>query len=129
MRNIFYVITTLYTVIMLSACHHQHGRYSTTVIKMNNNNGSLDIRYSGKISFTTDSTGIQSISPNGFLSYRKNKIELMAESDSLGKVMLELYNSGNKLFLDDNGKKILTEAVKEMMVVHKIHLRESEELH
>lgn len=114
---------------MLSACHHQHGRHSTTVIKMNDNNGSLDIRYSGRVSFTDDSTGIQSISPNGFLSYRKNKIELMAESDSLGKIMLEMYNSGNKLPLDDNGKKILAEAVRGMMAVHKIHLRGSEGLH
>ena len=53
----------------------------------------------------------------------------MAESDSLGKIMLELYNGGNKLTLDNNGKKILAEAVREMMAVHKIHLRGSEELH
>jgi hypothetical protein len=114
---------------MLSSCHHYHGRYQTTIIKANDNNGSLEIKYSGKVSFTNDSAAIQSISPDGFLSYRKNAIEIMAESDSLGHIMLELYNDGNKQALDDNGKKILAEAVKEMMAVHKIHLRESEELH
>jgi hypothetical protein len=129
MRTIFILIAISFSAIMLTACHHYRGRYQTTTIKANDNNGSLEIKYSGKISFTSDSAAIQSISPDGFLSYRKNEIEIMAESDTLGHIMLELYNNGNKQALDDNGKKILAEAVKEMMAVHKIHLRESEELH
>ncbi len=129
MRNIFSVITISCSVLLLAACHYDHGRYRTTTIKMNDNNVSLKIRYSGKISFTNDSTAIQSISPDGFLSYRKNDIELMAENDSLGQVMIELYKDGNKLPLNNNGKKFLAAAVREMMVVHKIHLRESEEIH
>ena len=65
--------------------------------------------------FSDDSTSIKSISPGGFLSYIKNENELFAQSDPNGNLSVSVYEKGKKLALDDQGKEVLADAVKEMI--------------
>jgi general stress protein CsbA len=103
----------LVSIMMLTSCHRG---YRTTTLVVNSDKFSMKIKYAGQIIFNDDSTAIKSISPEGYLIYRKNEKELTAESDPKGQLTVELYDDGKKMAFDDNGKKIMADAVKEMIV-------------
>lgn len=127
MKKLLFATATLAFILMLTSCHHN--RYRTTTIKMTNDSVSLKIKYSGYVRFNDDSTAIKSISPEGFLMYRKNDNELLAESDHQGQISLELNEHGKRLGLEDDRSKIfLAEAVKEM-IAQGVHSRNGGEQH
>jgi hypothetical protein len=75
----------------------------------------MDIKRSGTIQFTSDTTAIQSISPGGYLSYERNEKRMRAEYDEKDGIYMEIYNDGKKVAIDQTSKEFLAEAVKEMV--------------
>lgn len=85
-------------------------------ITITNGHEYLKINYSGDIRFNDDETSIQSITPDGYLEFKKNHIKLLAESNFHGEVSYEIYDDGKKLDpLSNNGKRFIAEAIKEMI--------------
>lgn len=103
------------------------GAYFTYAKRMNgwgNNDSSIvisgdnfyeEIKYSGRIAFTDDETSFKSITPGGYINFRKNDDRVIAKSNKHGVISYELEEGDNKLPLDSNGTKLITEAVKEMI--------------
>lgn len=74
-----------------------------------------EINYSGKISFSDDETAIDHIAPGGYIKYTKNEQVMQANSDSGGNISYQFTKGGHKLAADSSTKKIITEAVAEMI--------------
>ncbi len=89
-----------------------NGSGSMTII---NDGVSIKMEYEGKIAFNEEETEIRSLSPNGYLKYKKNDKKLFVESNSKGEISYEFYDDGEKLTFDERGKKFLAEAIKEMI--------------
>ncbi len=121
MKKVLYGITALLFITALVSCHRHH-RYRTTTIVMNNDTVSMKIKYAGNVGFNADSTDISHISPEGFLEYKKNEIELIVDSDTAGQLTTNLYEKRKKIPIDDNGQKLIAEAVKEM-IGQQVHTR------
>jgi hypothetical protein len=104
------IVTLLCCVIVLASCH-DHGRLHIVV-----NNGSyhMDIKRSGSVQFTADTTAINTISPGGYLSFERNNKRLRAEYDEKVGIYLEIYEN-DKLISAAQGKDFLAEAVREMV--------------
>ena len=85
--------------------------------KMNfiNDGISMRIEYDGKITFTEDEKAIQSIENDGYLRYRKENVKINAESDGKGGIIYEIYEDGEKIGLNERGKKLLAEAIADMI--------------
>jgi hypothetical protein len=74
------------------------------------------ISYVGKFQLLDDETGFKSISPGGYFKYEMNDERVKAESNLKGEIEYTLYDGKNNLVVsDDNGKKLLKEAIKEMI--------------
>lgn len=105
------------------------GAYFTYAKRMNgwgNNDSSIvisgdnfyeEIKYSGRIAFSDDETSFKSITPGGYINFRKNEDRVIAKSNKQGMISYELSESDNKLTLDSNGKKLIAEAVKELIAL------------
>jgi hypothetical protein len=75
-----------------------------------------EIKYSGKFQLTEDETGFKSISPGGYFKFIKNDEKVKAESNLKGEIEYTLYDGKNSLSIQtEQGKKLLAEAVKEMV--------------
>ena len=90
------------------------GTGHTTIIE-NDNNHYLKIEYSGHVHFSDDGTAISSISRGGYVKYWYNNRKLEARSNGSGGVSYELYNNGERLDPDHDGKPLIAEAVKMMI--------------
>ncbi|HXB42574.1 MAG TPA: hypothetical protein VNV85_00880, partial [Puia sp.] len=86
-------------------------------IVINGDNFYEEIKYGGRIVFADDETSIKSITPGGYLNFRKNEERLIAKSSSQGVISYELTEGNSKLPLDSNGRKMITDAVKEMIAL------------
>ncbi len=73
------------------------------------------ISYVGKFELTDDETAFKSISPGGYFKYEMNDERVKAESNLKGEIEYTLYDGKNNLVMDDKGKKLLAEAIKEMI--------------
>jgi hypothetical protein len=74
------------------------------------------IKYSGKFELTDDETAFKSISPGGYFKYEMNDETVKAESNLKGEIEYTLYDGKDNLVVsDDKGKKLLKEAIKEMI--------------
>ncbi len=105
------------------------GAYFTYAKRLNgwgNNDSSIvisgdnfyeEIKYSGRIDFSDDETSFKSITPGGYINFRKNEDRVIAKSNKRGLITYELSEGDNKLTLDSNGRKLITEAVKEMIAL------------
>ncbi len=112
MRKFPLVPVSLFCIVMLASCHR---RNSATTIVINSENVSIKIKYAGHVQFNQDSTTIESISPGGYLEFRKNEQEIVAENNRDGNLTIELYNERKPIALDNAGKEFLAGAVKEMI--------------
>jgi hypothetical protein len=76
----------------------------------------LEINYSGKITFNEDETAIENMSPDGYLRFRNNDKELVAESNYHGEIKYELYNNGKRIDPGEtDGKKFVADAINDMI--------------
>lgn len=94
--------------------NNDNGRGSGSMT-MINDGVSIKMEYEGKITFNEEETAVKSLSPNGYLKYKKNDKKLVIESNSKGEVSYEFYDDGEKLAFDERGKKFLAEAIKDMV--------------
>jgi hypothetical protein len=74
-----------------------------------------EIKYSGKFELTEDETGFKSISPGGYLKYRRNEITVKAESNLKGTIEYHIYEGTNDLTGNEKGKALIKEAIREMI--------------
>jgi hypothetical protein len=79
------------------------------------NNYYEKINYSGKFQLTEDETGFKSISPGGYFKFRRNEERVKAESNLKEEIEYTLFDGKNTLIMDDQGKKLLADAIKEMI--------------
>ncbi|HZK64583.1 MAG TPA: hypothetical protein VFC34_10575, partial [Puia sp.] len=89
---------------------------STADMVISSDNFYEEIKYSGKFQLTEDETGFKSISPGGYMKFRKNDERVKAESNLRGEIEYTIYDGKNQLTPnDDSGRKLMVEAVKEMV--------------
>ena len=79
------------------------------------NDNKITIKYNGTVSFTSDSSAIEGLSPLSTLSYRNNDNALRVSSNEQGQLSFEMTENGNPLLLDARGKAFVAKAVKVMM--------------
>ena len=83
---------------------------------MSDGDNTVEIVYEGDINFNEDETAIQSISPRGYLRYRKNGDRLLAGNNDSGVVEYELSVNGRILDpRSEEGKAFLSRAIKKML--------------
>ena len=97
--------------ILLGSCH---GHGTLHIVINNGGDYHMDIKRAGWVEFSKDTTAINRISENGYLSFEKNGKRLRAEYDNKGVIYIEMYENG-KLISNEQGKTFLAEAVKEMV--------------
>jgi hypothetical protein len=83
-------------------------------IIINDNGSVLEIRYAGKFMLNEDETAISQISPDGFINFRKNDTRFTAQPGDQGQVFYR-FSEKNRKVSDEKGKKILGEAIREMI--------------
>jgi len=98
-------------ITLLSSCHIGRG---DRVIVETSNSHYLRIEYSGRITFTDDSTAIARISRNGHIKYEADGRKLEAERVG-DKIIYRLYDQIETSTLSDHDKQFVAEAVHEMM--------------
>src|ERR1700722_2851733 len=74
-----------------------------------------EIKYSGKFQLTDDETGFKSISPGGYFKFIKNDVSVTAESNLKGEIEYRIYDGKSYPAADEHGKRLIAEAVKEMV--------------
>jgi len=86
---------------------------SNMVIKSNNFYESIN--YSGKFQLSDDETSFKSISPGGYFNFRLNDIKIKAESNLRGDIEYRIQDGKNDIPMNDDGKLLVRQAVKEMI--------------
>lgn len=94
--------------------HDNKGKNNVT-ITIENGDDYEQIKYAGKIALADDETTFKSISPGGYVKFRKNTIKLAAESNITGEIKYTLYDDDQLLLPGDNSKRIIASAIKEMI--------------
>jgi hypothetical protein len=112
MKKLQIIIVALGLITMATAC--RFGKRHTTIME-NGNGSTVKIEYVGQTYFNAEGTAIKSISPNGYVKYSRDGKELMAESDSYGKITYELNDGDKRTVLNDGDKEFLAQAVKDMI--------------
>ena len=95
--------------------HHRPGAAQESNMVISSGSSYEEIKYSGSIHFNDDETAIASISPNGYIIYEKNDHRLSVTSDKQGVLKYEIQKNIATVPLDSNGKKLVTEAISEMI--------------
>lgn len=109
MKQLQHILVALVLTFFIS-CKH-----GNTIITSDGKNH-LEINYSGKITFNEDETAVESMSPDGYLRFRNNDKELVAESNYHGEIKYELYNNGKRIDPDEtDGKKFVADAINDMI--------------
>ena len=89
---------------------------ATADMVIKSNNFYEEIKYSGKFQLTDEETGFKSISPGGYLKFRRNDESVKAESNLQGEIEYKLYDGQKNLTPDDeSGRKLIADAVHEMI--------------
>jgi len=88
---------------------------SESYMKVKSGDFTEEIKYSGKFQLSDDETRFKTISPGGYFKYSKNNVYVKAESNLRGEIDYTITDGGNKLTMDDQGKILVAEAVKEMI--------------
>jgi len=113
MRKIPFNLLPFLLTIFLYACHGNHRKVTT--IETRENDKKITIKYNGTVSFTSDSSAIEGLSPLSTLSYRNNDNSLLVTSNEQGQLSFEMTENGNTLLMDSIGKEFIAKAVKVMM--------------
>ncbi|RBL89965.1 hypothetical protein DF182_26185 [Chitinophaga flava] len=85
-------------------------------ISLSNDSVSLEISYSGDIQLNEEGTAVKTISPEGFLKYKKNNKKFSAVSDKQGNITYELSDAGNSPEGDAARNTFIADALREMVV-------------
>jgi len=89
----------------------------TVSITISEGNNYTQLKYSGKIVLTDDETGFQTISPGGFVKFRKNDQFMLAEGTLKGTIQYELSDNGNSISFDKKGKQFVSGTIHEIIAL------------
>ena len=106
---------TLFTVLLTVACNLGSG---SRTVRINNGSEKLKIEYKGEVFFTADGTAIEEISPGGYVKYRKNNKEFIAQPIDSGNVTYKLYINDKRLDLKDSVARDFFRSAMEEIVDH-----------
>jgi len=84
-------------------------------IIINDENSSLEIKYTGDISFTDDETAIKAMSSDGYLKFKKNGKKIIVTAKDNGEIVYEINDADKKSTLNADEKTFLAEAIKMMI--------------
>jgi|SRR5476651_957693 len=113
-----HLLAVLAIISLAVAC--RNGRH--TMIISNTNGHYVKVEYSGDIYLTDDATGIKNISPGGYVRYETNDESIVAERNHDGHLYYELNGGDQQPSLNDEGKRLIALAVKEI-IKHPHHER------
>ena len=74
-----------------------------------------EINYLGKFQLSDDESSFKSISPGGYFKFRLNDVRVKAQSDVRGEIEYTIFDGKNDLPFNDEGKILVTKAIKEMI--------------
>ena len=111
MKKLALIVVMLGLITLADSCHSGRGK---RVISIQENDFTLRIEYSGRVTFTEDATAIKSISRNGYVRYEVNGRKLEARNRG-DKIVYSLYDEEETATLTDNDKKFVADAVHEMI--------------
>ncbi|HTI57947.1 hypothetical protein [Mucilaginibacter sp.] len=111
MKNLKMTAFAALAFMLASTCHF--GRHTTIV--ETGDNYHLRIEYAGKIHFNYDGTAISDISRGGYVKYERNDETLEAKNDGHGGVNYELYDHGEQVDPQAEGKAFIARAVRVML--------------
>jgi hypothetical protein len=94
---------------------YDRSRANGGVLSMVRDGVSIRLEYKGKVTFTDDETGIQALTPGGFLKYRRDELAVQVESDHQGKLSYAWTDDGRKREWDAQGQQLLAESVRLML--------------
>ncbi len=106
-----FTILCMVFILFLTACQHSNQGPITTIEV----NSDLKIVYAGILKLNDDQTDFKSISPNGYVHYKRNNKTVTVESSSEGKLDYQLFDGNRSLNLDESGKAFVAESIKDML--------------
>jgi hypothetical protein len=74
-----------------------------------------EIKYAGKIRLLDDETGFKSISPGGYIKFKRNEETVKAESNLKGEIEYSIYDGKEQLDYSGSGKELVALAIREMI--------------
>ena len=95
-----------------TSCKHMFEKKN--IIRIKDNHSNVEIVYSGDIEFNEGYTAIENMSPQAYLTYKKNHRKIKIEKDPDGEIIYTLNNGHEVSQLDDEDKAFLTEALQEI---------------
>src|ERR1700759_1008825 len=88
---------------------------SESNIVVKSDNSYEEINYEGKFQLSDDESAFKSISPGGYFKFRLNDVKIKAQSDMRGEIEYKIFDGKNDLPFNDEGKKLVKKAIKEMI--------------
>ena len=117
MKLIFFLVA--FSLIFIRAyfllSDHADEKKGVFTITIETNGDYEQIKYAGQIKLTDDETGFKSISPGGYVKFRKNDTRFTAQSNITGEISYTLSDDGQPVPPDDKGKSIIRGAIQEMI--------------
>ena len=102
-------------LLFITSCANNGSKMPVTTIQSNSSGTpSVKIEYSGTIKLSDDKTAFKSISPNGYLNYKKGDKILVVQSDSEGRLAFSVNDDKQKFALDESEKTVVANAIKDM---------------
>lgn len=112
-----HLLAVIAIITAATACRGRH-----TTIVGDTNGQYVKVEYSGNIYLTNDNMGIKNISPDGYVRYETNNESIFAERGQDGRIYYELNGGDEQPSLNDDGKRLMALAVKEI-IKHPHHER------
>jgi len=88
---------------------------NTVTITASDGANYMQLKYRGKITLNDDETAFQSISPGGYVRFRKNETRIIAEADLKGEINYELSDGSSTFPDDERAKPVIAAAIREMI--------------
>lgn len=104
------------SLFFVTSCANEGNKRPVTTIKSSGSDQpTMKIEYAGTIKLNDSQTAFKSISPNGYVTYKKGDKKLTVQSNSEGQLAFEIYEKGTQLALDETGKKVVSEVINDLI--------------
>lgn len=116
MKTLTMLLLTLFAITVFTSCHSG----PRVVISSDNNGSTTTLEYSGKVYLSSNHLRVARLSPNGYISYKKNDEKLEIKNGPSGNLIFE--RNGDKAdSLDATGRALFAEAVREIAKQQRAH--------
>lgn len=119
-KFLFVALCIFYNAVPSFSQQHIISRSSTSdkgwnTIKISDDDGHLEIKYTGEITLNDDETAIKNMSPDGSLVYKKNGTVIKVTADASSQIFYEVNGSSRKSTLDKDESALLASAIQTMI--------------